>query len=1011
MAQGDIVDLDAFLFGGLESQIDIDKREALANRQKAQATDLEMLGQYGYESLVPTPGKSLSGMTMGGFGPAGAAGMLAYDQRRKEEAMRKGILADDPYALENWKDQVDPTVLSEYAGVDVTGAAKGDVIKQLELLPSLKQDDYTESVERILQNNYKEEFDIPRTYDYNVRVDPNAPDRLIFNDPLNDNKPTYIDPPGIDRGNFQAFVDPLMYEIVGGIVGGLGGSLVGPKGTIAGAVGGETLGTFIGRYLNLLDLDSKGVLPDDYTQTDILAEAMKDAGMTAGFALGGVGLFKIIKKVIGVSNLPNKLMLDEEEFLESYAKLQEVGEDVSAMTSSQVLIRSVDEGVNVRSPAEEVEAMLRDEAKVGSEQGKRLREKYVRQEEIGREEVGEAFGTRGITPELVDVEAEAATRVVRGREARNIAQESLETNPRLRIAEENLTELNTQSDTIFRDLTNGALDPNAAGKQIRETFQAAKNNAEAAVDAKYDEAAELAGFKGNVKPYNYTPLTKPATRLKNILDQQAFADPKNKRLVQGVLESIEGGPNKPHAVFINDLSNLRSIIRAERALGSNVDELVTLQKTMESIRAKTLKEKGTPNALKAFEEAEFAYREKMENFNNDLLKRMLDFQTVSNTAYKQGDKLAYQGFMGFLRNNLTKNADGTISSPQYIDDVVLDPTNADGLLGIKGGLRQSYLDEVVDTTTDPNILRPKTPRAHETFMQKNRTLMEKFFTEDEMAEFANAGQFISAFKAKELALTKARTAILKNTSLADIAGNFKTPEDLFKNTWSPGRISATSELYKAITESGSKDLLDAYKAYIFKDLMDSTQRPGTLGKNIFDGRSIDSYLDDHGDAMELWFGKTFRTQLSGIAKKLKALDDPTVPALRGEENFALKSANSLARAYVGIFTTPGRVLTAVKNIVGGVQTNKELQLLTDPDKLYDAIIKDKWQRNPVVKGAVRALGRIYYREDDPELEPEVTAAETLLLGPGFQEDQFKALNMGGHVIKNLGVPLRYGYGD
>ena len=68
-------------------------------------------------------------------------------------------------------------------------------------------------------------------------------------------------------------------------------------------------------------------------------------------------------------------------------------------------------------------------------------------------------------------------------------------------------------------------------------------------------------------------------------------------------------------------------------------------------------------------------------------------------------------------------------------------------------------------------------------------------------------------------------------------------------------------------------------------------------------------------------------------------------------------------------------------------------------------------KEPCGQGAVRALGRIYYREDDPELEPEVTAAETLLLGPGFQEDQFRALNMGGHVIKNLGVPLRYGYGD
>ena len=138
MADNDILDLDKMLDDYAANRL-LQEAAAIANRQKAQATDLEMPRQYGYESLVPTPGSSLSGMTMGGFGPAGAAGMLAQDQRRKQQAMRKGILADDPYALENWMDQVDGIVRSEYTGVDVTGAAKGDVIKQLELLPFYKR--------------------------------------------------------------------------------------------------------------------------------------------------------------------------------------------------------------------------------------------------------------------------------------------------------------------------------------------------------------------------------------------------------------------------------------------------------------------------------------------------------------------------------------------------------------------------------------------------------------------------------------------------------------------------------------------------------------------------------------------------------------------------------------------------------------------------------------------------------------------------------------------------------
>ena len=66
------------------------------------------------------------------------------------------------------------------------------------------------------------------------------------------------------------------------------------------------------------------------------------------------------------------------------------------------------------------------------------------------------------------------------------------------------------------------MDPNLAGRQIRETFQTAKETSQKLVDDAYEEATRLAGFTGNVKPYNYTPLVKPAKRLKNIIDQQAF---------------------------------------------------------------------------------------------------------------------------------------------------------------------------------------------------------------------------------------------------------------------------------------------------------------------------------------------------------------------------------------------------------------------------------------------------------------------------------------------------------
>jgi hypothetical protein len=987
MAQNDIIDLDAMI-----DEYEAGLLQQSAAKQAAMKTDeeteLENLARFGYAQ--PERSRSFSQ-----FSP-----VIDYmqDQRAREDAIRKGILADDPYFIEKYFQEADPQVKAEYTGVDFTAGAQGDVIRQIELLPPdvRSNPDY---VQRVLQKNYAEMFDIPRTYDYNVRVEPNT-GQMIFNDPQNNNQPTVINPPGMDKGDFLAFAEPVAAEVSAAIAGGVAGSLVLPgAGTATGAIVSEILATYLWRRNNLEYLDEQGYLPEGY---DTNTRAMKDAGMTALFSLGGVGLFKILSKVNNA--LPNKLVLKEDEFLESYKKLEELGEDVGAMTSPQVMIRGADEGVEVTSPARGIEAGLRDEADIGSEQGQKLREKYAAQERFGREATEEPFVQQGITRELVEEEAGAGARATRGQQFRDIAEETLETNPRLVEAERALTELNVQSDNIFRGIADGSMDPNLAGRQIRETFQTAKETSQKLVDDAYEEATRLAGFTGNVKPYNYTPLVKPAKRLKNIIDQQAFADSKNKRMVQGILDSIEGGAKKSHAVFVQDLSNLRSIIRAERAAGNNVDELVELRKVMESIRAKTLKESGSPDALRVFNEAEAGYRQLMEDFNNDNIKRLLNLQNVSNSAYRQGDQTAYNSFMGFLRNTVTKGTDGKFTSPEYLDEIIFNPQNADALLGIKGGLRQAYLNDVVDTTGD--IFKPRTPRAHANFMNKNRNVMEKFFTEDEMAEFLDAGTFINNFKARELALNKTRDAILKNTNLADIVGNFKTPEDLFRNTWSPDRVTATKELFDAVTTNGSKDLIDSYKAYIFKDLMDNTQRKGTLGTDIFDGAKLDDYVAKHGDALEIWFGNKFKTQLTDIAKKLKVYDDPGVAALRAEDAYILKSANSLARAYVGLFTTPGRVLTAIKNIGGGAATNRELALLTDPDKLYNAIIKDQWQKNPAVRGLVRELGRIYYREgfSEPELTSDISPEETTMFGPGFQEDR-ENFKYGG------AMPLKYGMGN
>ena len=314
MAQNDVIDLDALIDdyeAGLLSQSAANQ----ASKQALADLDLQKLTQYGYEEQPPSTSPSQF---------SGVGDYLA-DMQGQKQAREAGIVADDPYAIENWLPTADPRVKAEYTGVDFTGGAKGDVIRQISLLPSDVASD-PNYVQLVLQKNYAEQFDIPRTYDYNVRVEPNTGE-MIFNDPNNNNKPTVINPPGIQMGDFKAFAEPIAYEIGAGIAGGVAAGVISAGNPVAiggGAVASETLATYIWRLNNLNYLDEQGYLPEGY---DINMRAMKDAGMTALFSLGGVGVFKLAKMAFKVSNPGKAFPLDEDEFIESYNKVaKETGE-------------------------------------------------------------------------------------------------------------------------------------------------------------------------------------------------------------------------------------------------------------------------------------------------------------------------------------------------------------------------------------------------------------------------------------------------------------------------------------------------------------------------------------------------------------------------------------------------------------------------------------------------------------------------------------------------------------
>ena len=994
MATNDIIDLDQLLEEYESGALAIDQ-----DAKTAEEIELQNLSKYGY--------KPVSDDLMTNFFTR-AREQISTDEKARQTAINRGILADDPYFIENFLMNAPGSVRAEYTGIDVTGGAEGDVIRQLELLPNDVRGNL-DSVTKILQKNYTNDFDIPRTYDYNVRVDPNT-ERLIFNDPLNNNQPTVINPEGIQSGDFLAFAETIAVELGAALAGGYGGVFTAPVtgGTLNPAtlgVASEVMASYLWRLQNLDYLDEQGYLPEDYNKN---FQAMKDAGFTALGGIGAIAAFKIAKVAFGIGKPGYKFPIDEDEFIESFNNVQKQGVDPKELTSPQVVLASAtaDATQEVFSPVASAEAGLRDVAETIGPRGDELRAKYAAQEKKATKEVEGAFESAGTSKEDALYESGAIERSIQGREFKAVADQGIGFEPLLKQADDEIIKFSDETDTLFRDLTEGKLDFSTAGKQIREGSIKVKDAAYKKVDAKFEEAAKIANLNRG-KPFDLSSMNSFLKTFDRRLLDQALPDRDQRKIVTNLLKKIADNPKQSKKAYDSDLSSIRSLITDAANKGRDLGPLISVRDELLKVRKNALG-KNTEGS-KVFKEAELEYRQFNDDFNNDLTSRFFGLQEASNNLFKKGDKQAYDSVLNFLRSNITKNADGTLSSPEFIDKILLDPINESGLQGLKKGVINDFYNKVLKE--QGGQISPKGEEALNNWLKQNGDIVKKFFDEDEILQFNNAEDFIRKYKARELSLKQAQQRAARDPELQNLEKvvDLTNPEDVFITTWKAGKITPTRALFNAVNNTGDDSLVNSYKAYIYKDFLGKTAGKGTFGQNIFDGRSIGKYMDEYGDAMSLWFGPEFVENLTKIGKKLEPFDNLGKQVLKDEENALLQATNSLARAYVGLFTTPGRVLTAFKTIGKSELSRRQAEYLIKPEKLYDAIMTDRVLRDPGVRALVRTLGKIFGETSpmfDADLQSDVTEEETLQLGPNYQQQ----LNRGGHVQKKLGMPLKYRFG-
>ena len=219
------------------------------------------------------------------------------------------------------------------------------------------------------------------------------------------------------------------------------------------------------------------------------------------------------------------------------------------------------------------------------------------------------------------------------------------------------------------------------------------------------------------------------------------------------------------------------------------------------------------------------------------------------------------------------------------------------------------------------------------------------------------------------------------------------PEALFDAIWRDGRISNTETLLKVFPEESIGD----FQKLIYRDFVE---------KGSSDPVAITQYLRKHGEGLKVVFGDEFVDGLKTYNKIIKNINIESVGGKIGDDEL-MKITTGLARAYVGIFTRPGRVITALNQVRRSVRKGSFEEMILDPEKLYKRIQRGEFLENQAFMTSARALGRYYGQEDGgtSKAEPDQPSALPVATPDVSIDLEGLEMNRGGSPL----IELKYNY--
>lgn len=884
----------------------------------------------------------------------------------------------DPNTTFNYEEYIaqrNPFEIARRRGIEPEGAEAELRSSYMKLPPQQREKYASELVNRWHQVTSDGNADhVPVQYDEGL-------DTHIFKDPK-DGKWKPLNDLGMDKEDAKEFMKYVVAPTVAGGVAGAAGTAVGAPAT--GAFWALTLDAAVAggfRANDIEDLIKEGLIPPTISPG---VEGAKESGLAvASFALGDAGGRFFRKRISGVDDIPMNVDIDRKTVNDLLQRFDEKYGDTMPNLTLDARIGLVANTAKEKSVAERVRSR-RDVLAQADDSRKAMVDRRFENEEdfkrgldvflgtVGKQDDPGVFRSSGIGADEI---LASSTRII----------DTLEGNVRTKLKQydEALANAYQNAQKTFDDLLGEGIDPKRL--PVESTYGAIDGAREVfrrEMDSQYDVIKEAAG---NQRIYDVAPLKQELRTIK----EELRSDGKFNRMMEDLqgLEPrpvIREGGRTPVAEPEDDLLEaffgtsfkrqdsgvlVPDTIKRQRADAQETYGYEDIDKALKTLRRR--KRKLPANTDKevwaTFQRVEDALKGIRDTGLRSIDPELAASQQALDATYRIGNDALDRSLLDKLSNQYLKpRADQPgVLKPDTFDKLfkrnagtetvrdlqVLANEDVFGTgvgqpirsLGLKDTVRKGLLGQLRDQNRivagTGGEARTVSPEAFSKFKEDYYDALNYALEPGQLEKIESMTSLRSALQSAEKDYMDAKKRIEQfpwgSKSAAD------DPSLLFKKTWGtkatdPSGYKRSLDLREAFREAGDPEgLLTDYRKMIANDMMRQIQMDGHSG--YIDPTKLRRYLDDHQEKLQVWYTSNGKSG-TDLVNNLKTYSDighsilETAGIAHADKDATMAALNSVARAYVGVFTTPGRVLTAIKQLGGGQSIKREADFILNPGK-------------------------------------------------------------------------------